>query len=218
MAILAGTRLSRGYALSTGNMNATHVIILDRPAVFSNLLAEVDPRRGTRAHLPELVEAIEALVCDLARAALKYKQLIRLLLLTRGEARRRGLLRPEQERHDWIPHVLIARRRAGDLSHGDNLARLSEEIAQMRERRPRDDAAWLCDTDFHCWLELWCRPVAMGPLPHALPPTHESLIPAPPAAGMPPATDTGSCGTAQPRRQEFLDCLSDRMRKHLREL
>jgi len=172
-------------------MNATHVIILDRPAVFSNLLAEVDPRRGTRAHLPELVEAIEALVCDLARAALKYKQLIRLLLLTRGEARRRGLLRPEQERHDWIPHVLIARRRAGDLSHGDNLARLSEEIAQMRERRPRDDAAWLCDTDFHCWLELWCRPVAMGPLPHALPPTHESLIPAPPAAGMPPATDTG---------------------------
>jgi len=184
LAILAGTRLSRGYALITGDTNATHVIILDRPAVFSNILAEVDPRRGTRARLPELVEAIEALVCDLARAALKYQQQIRLLLLTRGEARRRGLLRPEEERHAWIPHALIARRRQGDHLHWDNLARLSEEIAQMRARRPRDHVAWLCDTDSLCWFELWCRPVAMGPLPHALPPRHESspVLPRPPSA------------------------------------
>jgi len=162
LAILAGTRLSRGYARITRVTNATHVIILDRPAVFSNILAEVDPRRGTPAHLPELVEAIEALVCDLARAALKYNQQIRLLLLTRGEARGRGLLRPEQMRHGWIPHALIERRRRGDHLHCDNLARLSEEIAQMREREPRSHVAWICDTDYLCWLELWCQPLAMG--------------------------------------------------------
>jgi len=193
LAILAGIRLSRHHALRlsrrhaliTEDQNRTHVIILDRPAVFSNLLAEVAPPRGTRAQLPELVEAIEALVCDLARAALKYQQQIRLLLLTREEARRRGLLRPEQTRHGWIPHDLIARRRQGDHRYGDNLVRIGEEIAQMRERRPRDYVAWLCDTDFSCWLELWCRPVAMGPLPPVLPPTRE--LPSASASAVPPA-------------------------------
>ena len=159
------------------------MIILDRPSVFSNLLAEVAPPRGTRAKLPELVEAIEALVSDIARAALFYQQEIRLLLLSRGEARRRGLLRPEEERHAWIPHALIVRRRRGDHLHGDILARLSEEIALMHVRRPRDRVAWLCDTDYRCWLELWCRPVAMGPLPHVLPPRREPphVLPRPPS-------------------------------------
>jgi len=171
LAILAGTRLARAYAKLHPDEMPINNVVLDRPSVFSNLLAALNPGHGKPARRPELARGIEVLLNDYARSTIRRRQAGQLVLLSRQEAVRRGLMRPSELVHAWTPHELIEAHFFGQQSfHGDNLSNLETDTTTLLTEVPRAQCNWTCSTDRHSVLVLTCRPFFLPPPPPTQPP------------------------------------------------
>jgi len=159
LAILAATRLARGWARKKGE-EPVEFVVTDRPAIFSNIEFFITGA-GTQARMPELHDTLDILVNDFARAATSRNQEARIVLLSRKEAVRRQLLGEHELGHQWTPHALIERHIFhGDKFNGDMLQELRKDEASLRFSSPqhRDACSWTCYSDRENFLELTCRP------------------------------------------------------------
>ena len=163
LAILAGTRLARARAKRNPGEDPVKFVVTDRPAVFSNI-AFLIKGEGTEAKMPELQHALEVLANDFARAAITRQQEARIVLLSRQEAVRRGLLGNRERDHEWTPHRLIQQHlRRGSTFQGDILLYLEKDadFLTSSSHLHRHDCTWRCVTDRQNFLELSCRPPSL---------------------------------------------------------
>jgi len=85
LSILAGSRLSREFTRQNPREGIVDVVVVDRPAAFANILAAVEPGQGKAAKMPELASCIEVLLNDLARASIRRRRELRLVIMSRQD-------------------------------------------------------------------------------------------------------------------------------------
>ena len=203
LAILAGCRLARQLDRQDIRWGSTDVVVVDRPAVFSYISAAVEPGHGRAARRPALASCIDILLNDLARASLRRGCRGCVIMLSRLEAIRRGILLETQLAHTWIPHALITHQcTGGNSSQGDILADLEADGAILLSTRPRERCRWTCRTDRSTHLTLTCLPVNLPPVRAPLypPPLPQQPLPQPSApsgtAPLTPASDDATLTAA----------------------
>ena len=102
-ALIAGSRLLRRCRT---HPSGPGTVVVDRSAVFSNIVAELDPRQGKLAQDLHYRGVVQTLLQDLQDAANRRQTQLTINIMSRREAV--GLLDSDSHlTHSWEPHRLV---------------------------------------------------------------------------------------------------------------